>query len=162
MEIRIVVTMKAGYQVAVLLALLSLLNFCWWQSLTWSLIFSSYDWSRSKKRGHCFGELCTPLMYCGCTGCKALINWAGMLLYFLSYSWFGHKRCPDWNNIIAASFLRLRHHHSCSLRSEKASILLQAYVMRPIRVCWSDAIPLPRPQFPRGPISWYALWSHNI
>ena len=56
-------TMKAGYQVAVLLALLSLLNFCWWQSLTWSLIFSSYDWSRSKKRGHCFGELCTPLMY---------------------------------------------------------------------------------------------------
>ena len=96
-------TMKARYQVAVLLALLSLLNFCWWQSLTWSLIFSSYDWSMSKKRGHCFGELCTPLMYCGCTGCKALINWAGMLLYFLFYSWFGQKRCPDWNSILQLS-----------------------------------------------------------
>jgi len=142
--------MKAGYQVAVLLALLSLLNFCWWQSLTWSLIFSSYDWSRSKKRGHCFGELCTPLMYCGCTGCKALINWAGMLLYFLSYSWFGHKRCPDWNNIIAASFLRLRHRQSCSLwRTEKSSILLQACSCNQLGFgCLSDAIPLPR-----GPIS---------
>ena len=115
-------TMKAGYQVAVLLALLSLLNFCWWQSLTWSLIFSSYDWSGSKNRGLYFGEACTPVMYFWLHRCKALINSAGMLLYFISFFWYGLKKCTDWNNINAASFLRLRHHHSCSLWTSESRL----------------------------------------